>query len=438
MRGHARSVVALLLLVGACTGGAAPSSTPTPVSTAPSVAPARGSVTAAEALETLCVYPEPIDTSGSAGAQASPANVHEVIAQVEDLRGLRFKRPVRVEVLSPEELVRGLRALYSASVPQDLYERRSLAWQTIGVIQRGTDISEVFRTFGPVDVIGYYLPGQDVLRVVGTDGESAFERFVLSHELTHALDDQHFDLQSLDRLTRSCRDDEQMAASAVVEGNATLTMYRWAAQVLPAGQIPSPETILPRDAIPEKGHPPLFMGLLGGFPYIDGSAFIDAIRRWGGQEAVDRVFEEPPVSTEQVIHPRKYPDDVPRLVDVADLAPALGEGWSDLDVQDVGEAWLRALMETRAERQTVELATEGWDGGLYRAWSKDDEVAVVMATVWDDHQQAVEFAVRLDDWVDPRRHAEVLPTEGDEVTVLFASDASTLKLLEAAFGEPTG
>lgn len=304
------------------------------------------------------------------------------------------------------------------------------------MIRRGTDISEVFRTFGPVDVIGYYLPRTDLVRVLGTTGESGFERPVIAHELTHALDDQHFDLGRFERLARTCRDDEQLAASAVVEGSATLLMFRWAEQHLP-GQLEALGSILPRGAIREKGRPPLFMGLLCGFPYLDGLAFVDVLWREGGRRAVDRALRDPPVSTGQIIQPSRYPDDVPRAVDVPDLAPALGEGWSDLDVKEVGEVWLRSLMGLRARRATVELATEGWDGGLYRAWSHGRDVAVVLATVWDDHQQAVEFAVRFEDWLDPRRHARVLPVEEDRVTQLFGSDGPTLRLLESAYGVPT-
>jgi hypothetical protein len=426
---------ALLLLGSACTGGGAEGPSRGPSTPDPTEAPPRGNVTAAEALEELCLYPEPLDEAGPSGSAASPALVDEVSSQVERLRGLTFRQPVRVEVVSSAGLVRGLRDLYAATVPEDLYRRRSLAWQTIGVIQRGTDINEVFRTFGPVDVIGYYLPGQGLLRMIGEQGESAFERFVLSHELTHALDDQHFDLKRVDELTRACRDDAQLAATALVEGNATVLMYAWAASFL-QGPLFGAETILPKGAIRREGHPPLFMGLLGGFPYLDGASFMRRIWRRGGQRAVDRVFEDPPVSTEQILHPNRYPDDTPQEVDVPDLGPALGVGWADLDVQEVGEEWLRALMETSEIRQTVELATEGWDGGLYRAWSNGEEVAVVMTTVWDDHQEAIEFAVRMDDWVDPRRHADVLPVEEDEVTVLFASDGPTLRLLESAYGEP--
>jgi len=250
----------VLLLTGACTSGGAEPSAHGPSAPSPGERPPRGSVSAAEALEALCVYPDRLEEPGSRGPAASDTLVNEVSSQVERLRGLAFRRPVRVEVVSQPELVRGLRDLYAATVPEDLYARRSLAWQTIGVIRRGTDISEVFRTFGPVDVIGYYLPGSDLLRMIGERGESGFERFVLSHELTHALDDQHFDLGRIEELTRACRDDAQLAATAVVEGNATVLMYAWAASFL-QGQLFGADTILPRDAIQREGHPPLFMGL---------------------------------------------------------------------------------------------------------------------------------------------------------------------------------
>jgi hypothetical protein len=426
-------MVAALLILGACTS-APQRGGDGRTSAEPTVSPPRGEVTSSRALRSLCSYPEIPRDKSSRGAAPAPAIVEEVESQVAALRGLAFRDPVRVEVVSADALAEGLRRLNEDTIPEDLYRRRSLAWQTIGVIHRGTDISDVFRTFGPVDVLGYYLPGQGLLRIIGEGGDSAFERFVLAHELTHALDDQHFDLERFERERRACHDDAALASTAIIEGNATVMMFRWAAAVLSTNQVPAPETILPKGAVPVEGHPPLFMGSLGGFPYVDGATFMAALWQRGGQEAVDRVFEDPPVSTEQILHPDAYPDDVPQHVDVPDLAPALGEGWSDLDVQDVGEEWLRALMQLKEERQTVEIATEGWDGGRYRAWSNGDEVAVVMTTAWDSHQDAVEFAIRMEDWIDPRRHAEVLPTDGDRSSVLFASDAATLRLLEAAVG----
>jgi hypothetical protein len=139
------------------------------------------------------------------------------------------------------------------------------------------------------------------------------------------------------------------------------------------------------------------------------------------------------VSTEQIIHPERYPNDVPVPVDVPDLAPELGPGWEDLDVQPVGEMWLRVALGLRLDGDVASSAAAGWDGGLYRAWSDGEEVAVVLATAWDTEADAAEFADAMTGWVAAGDGAgAVLPAEGAEVRVLFASDATTLSLLDDA------
>ena len=117
-----------------------------------------------------------------------------------------------------------------------------------------------------------------------------------------------------------------------------------------------------------------------------------------------------PASTEQILHPERWPNDVPQPVDVPDLSPALGAGWQDLDVMTVGEAWLQIMLALRLDAGDAERAATGWDGGLYRAWTDGAHTAVVLRTVWDSAEDAQEFSdamqamderrnVRLDDGI---------------------------------------
>ena len=84
---------------------------------------------------------------------------------------------------------------------------------------------------------------------------------------------------------------------------------------------------------------------------------------------MDEALTTFPVSTEQILHPERWPNDVPQPVDVPDLGPALGAGWRDLDVMTVGEAWLQLMLALRLDAGDAERAAAGWDGGIYRAWT---------------------------------------------------------------------
>ena len=75
-------------------------------------------------------------------------------------------------------------------------------------------------------------------------------------------------------------------------------------------------------------------------------------------------------------------------------------------------------------------ASEGWDGGLYRAWTNEDgDVALVLRTAWDSEGDAEEFGRALQRWIEDRP-GDVLPVEGTTVDAIFASDAETLGALE--------
>ena len=92
-----------------------------------------------------------------------------------------------------------------------------------------------------------------------------------------------------------------------------------------------------------EGIPP-FLVALELFPYTDGQAFMTAMDVRDGTDGIDQALRSFPVSTEQVLHPERYPSDVPQPLDVADLSTRLGAGWHDLDVMQVGEEFLREML----------------------------------------------------------------------------------------------
>ena len=178
-------------------------------------------------------------------------------------------------------------------------------------------------------VLGLYVPEDQALYVrrSGTDPAaiSAYQRVTAAHELTHALQDQHWGLQALRDLPDDAVDADS-AALALIEGDAVVLQERWQElhqsaqdqQAATAEVAANPSVVL--DAAPRALQDALL------FPYVAGADFARAVLRDGGREALDAAFDDPPSTTEQVLHPIAY---TVRDTPVAALpAGAPPEGWA--------------------------------------------------------------------------------------------------------------
>jgi hypothetical protein len=360
--------------------------------------------------------------------------IAQVMRQVAQIRGFDYSQRVVAEPVSQAEIGRDFVRFSDITYPQGQYARRSIAWDTIGVIPDGTSLRDAYESYGSSQVIGYYDTVTGELRFTGSESPTPLERITLAHELTHAIDDQRFGLERLDVLGAACKDENASAAIALVEGNATFFMLLWARTFLTVAELVEVEVEAAAQDTSTEGVPP-FVARLQAWPYDQGMRFIGALDARGGLDAVDEAFVDLPTSTEQIIHPERYPNDAPTPVDVPDLSAELGSGWEDLDVMSIGEAWLQIALGLRLDGSEAGAAAAGWDGGTYRAWSNGTDTSVELSTVWDTARDAEEFAASMTEWIDQGGGpATVLEPEGSVVTVLFASDPATLDVLETAIG----
>ncbi len=353
---------------------------------------------------------------------------------MESVRGLKFKTDVPVDPVTQQQIAHRLQASLQKSLPAGYLARRSQAWQTIGAIPAGTDIRTALVKFLSGNVIGYYEPTTGQLVFVGTRSPSPIEQVTLAHELTHAIDDQHFDLTRVDAIQRACQDEAGSAALATIEGSAVFFSFQVAQRYFSLGDLGG---LLSQSAPAPAGVPP-FIVQMEIWPYIAGLEFITALDTRGGTAAVDHAIRHLPTSTEQVIHPERYPNDQPQSVNIPDLGPKLGGAWKDLDVEQIGEEWLSALLGLRQDQTSAATAAAGWDGGLVRSWTDGRHTAVVLSTVWDTSRDAEEFATAMRRWLSaaPGRPVSVEPVSGLSVKVLFASDPGTLRRLRVAGASP--
>jgi hypothetical protein len=379
-----------------------------------------GETGAGGAMRELCVAPIPTSTDDDGAPADTPADVAEVEAQVEQVRGLQFKHPVVVQPVSAEEIAAKLEGAFDETYPKEFYDRRTVAWQTIGVIPRSVTIREALLAFQTGQVIGFYNPLDEELVYLADGDIGLFERLTLAHELTHAIDDQHFDLERIDPILAACRDEAFLATVGTVEGSAQFFSTRLLFEFPPED---GDYSGLDGGGGAPEGVPP-FIFDLQLWPYTAGQSFVTELEARGGIAEVDRALRTFPVTTEQILHPDRYPSDRPTRVDVPDLASDLGSGWGDLDVMQVGEAWLQAMLDLRLDDSTAEAAATGWDGGIYRAFTDGSDAVVMFATAWDTQADADAFAQAVREWLDAEDTAGWIgrPRGVPRVSLLLATD----------------
>lgn len=440
-------VAALTVVAAACTGDGisieiGPSANPSVDASGPG--PSRGITLDVQPVDTgepgalaamheLCVAPTPVSTDDDGAPVDAPADVEQVESQVEQVRELDFLRPVAVQPVSAEEIAGKLEGAFDDTYPKEFYERRTVAWQTLGVIPRDVTIRDALLAFQTGQVVGFYNPldGELVYRADGQLG--IVERVTLAHELTHAIDDQHFDLARIDGIAARCRDEAFQAALGAVEGSAQFFAVKVLFEFPPVdGDFSG---LGDGGGLPE-GVPPFIADLLL-WPYTAGQAFVTALDSRGGVDEIDGALRAFPTTTEQILHPERYPTDRPTPVDVPDLAGELGAAWGDLDAMQVGEAWLQAMLELRLDPAIAEAAAAGWDGGIYRAFTDGDDAVVVAATAWDTTADADAFAQAVREWFEandervvigqpsPQRVTFAVSTTGDPRTADALSGAIT-------------
>lgn len=421
-------LAALLLLVAAC-GPSGPTSLP---SVSPSAAPTAG--TSASPGAGASVAPTPV---------VDPSALYKSIEdQVVAIRGLRPKAPVSPTVLDDAGIKKFVADSFGKDNPPDFMAANERIMKALGLLPADASLTDLYISLLGSQVAGLYSPDDKKLYVVSKSGGlGPTEKVTFSHEFTHALQDQNFDLGSL-RLDEVGQGDRSFARLSLVEGDATLVMSMWEIQHLSQaelGQIMagagSDDSLKILLAMP----PILRESLL--FPYTLGLGFVQGMQGQGGWDAVNAAFGRPPASTEQIINPDKYaageapiPVALPKT-----LASDLGTGWKVGLEDSFGEfqmgVWLKQNLTAPAA--TAVDAAAGWGGdrvavvnGPGGAW------AVVLRTAWDTDADAQQFEAAATPVVakltDP---GAVLPGAGGrERWILVASDTSVLGRLGSVLG----
>jgi hypothetical protein len=321
---------------------------------------------------------------------------------VARLRGLAFRAEVAVEIKNPEEMRRAFEKDLAHDFSDQKLKNISLAYGKLGLLPKGTDLKKSLVDFAAANVAGYYDPRSKKLVLpenLDADPAAGGRRdlvgeMTLAHELTHALQDQYFLLES--KLGPSENDDRDLAFRALVEGDATLIGFGYIRGGIDRNALADftrGVKDIERDAGARAPDVPKAIVEEMLFQYYGGVGFVARLLEERDWSAVNRLYAAPPLSTEQVLHPEKYfsAPDPPTRVELRELRAFFQPDWKEIENNVLGELTTRVLFEQFLSKDEARVAAEGWDGDRFVAFNRGDEVAFIWASVWDSDEDAAEF-----------------------------------------------
>jgi hypothetical protein len=333
---------------------------------------------------------------------AIAASMDEIEQQVTSIRGLEPNSKVPRKLLSEEELQEIVTNEFFADYTPEDAASDTQVLSLLGLLPQDFDLLTFYQDLYSEQIAGFYDDEAKAMFVVKGSGFTGVERDTYAHEFTHALQDQHFNfIGKLNYTEESCLEDSERCAAlqSLIEGDATLTEMTWLQTYATPQDILDLQRFYQSYQSPVFDSAPAYMKLDFMFPYDQGFTFVQSLFAQGGYAAINHAFtEQNPVTTEQILHPNRYPADTPIPVELPELANALGSGWEETDRNVMGE-WYTYLILAQGDNATSRLvegkasaAAEGWGGDTYVVLENaaSNEAALLVRYVWDTAADASE------------------------------------------------
>lgn len=376
------SAAALAVLVASCSGSER-ASVSVPESKAPSSSTAASSSPAPHASSPT--------NGGPAGDEPSlnskeSKTVARTLARVVQLRGVPSTRPVPGVKLGRDQLVGKVKDKALREYPADALRREGQLLQLFGFAPPSFDYLNEMLKLLEQQLEGFYEPKNGTM-YLAADLKGKEAAATLAHELVHALQDQNWDLKSRSNY-RPGKGDETLALACLAEGDATSLMMDFIMAEQGKIALDLPETMV-RELMASgmtgnsiQSVPHILRSTLIA-PYSDGLAFVHALRRKGGWRMVDKAWQQPPLTTEQILHADKWEKHEPPITIPSPTSNALGPGWKMDDEDTFGELGFALTFEEWIDGPDARAAAAGWGGDRSAIYTKGDEIAFAVHERYD-------------------------------------------------------
>ena len=355
------------------------------------------------------------------------AKIADAIPRLENATGLKFKTPPKFEARTKDEVRQFLEKRFLDETPDEDIAGSERAYKRLGLLPDSINLRTFMLSLLTEQIVGYYDPTTKLLYIVqGASDEMV--GITVSHELVHALQDQYINLDSLQKIKR--KNDRQMSAQAVMEGQATFeqlsSMLGGGTMVanLPGGWERVRGIIRDNSAsMPIFSSAPMLIQETLLFPYLSGAEFI---RNFKERNAGKPPFAQMPVSTEQVLHDDRYflNRDDPTVVTL----PPLLSGKSVYE-NDLGEFETRLfLFQHLKDRDAAYRGAAGWDGDRYVLFDTGKGEGIAWASVWDTSVDAAEFFDLMDTAI-LKRFGVVKPAQATQTMRVYDARGRSIAVM---------
>lgn len=359
-----------------------------------------------------CVPPEPTSTAPEPEPESTATILErdlmpELIATTEAARQLELRHPFDTETMSRDEI----HEFIAGKLEEADLDSAQTIMRAFGFIPDDTDLTALMLDILSAEVVGLYDPEQDRMIVLESVVDGLFEhdqtammgRMVLVHEITHAIQDQHF-TTLVETGDEAWSDDGRSVFGYLAEGGATLTMMvatvRGAGAPIDPTRAPnfrqrlraSEQSAMPASAELQQAPPYLSYTLTA--TYFEGAAFMAELRLLGGWPAVNAAHRRPPRSTRDILHTEAYLTARPFFeVELPEALPGLeAPTYRRVARARLGELETSAYLLPLQDREGARLAAEGWAGDTFAVYARaDGGVALVWRLHFESAEEAQEF-----------------------------------------------
>lgn len=337
--------------------------------------------------------------SGPSYPKQWDARVLDYVHFVEQDRHHTFKHPIAVDFLSDADFKKKVTTPESKLSKQDKKDLESFTalFRALGLVSAGFDPLKATNDLLGGAVVGLYDDKTKRIYVRGQD-VSLVARPTLVHELTHALQDQYFDLEKKDKQLEKDKAEASDAFQAVVEGDAVRVEndYRESLSKADQAQLAKDEATQGDQANKDIADVPKIMQASLGFPYAAGSALMALQQARTGVDSIDDLFVHPPVSTEQLLDPwRLFVGDQPQPVPT----PTLSTNEKHLDDGTFGALGWYLVLSDRIDTKQALHAIDGWRGDSYVTFSRAGRSCVKVDYLGDTSADASRLKSAVDAWI---------------------------------------
>jgi hypothetical protein len=379
--------------------------------------------------------PPQIQTPGSdqakAGRRISPEQARQLFSLVDQLikfsseeTGLPIKSQVKRQITSRAAVESYIEKKFNEDQSARRLQRDEIVLKKFGLLDRDFALKPFLLALLKEQIAAYYdFKSKTIYMLDWVDIEE--QKPVLAHELTHALQDQHSNLErwsdqtpdslslnSSDDTSHLVRDEMDTARQAVVEGQATVVMMDYILKPMGKSLVKNPEIMdfvkqrmAESQDSPVLARAPLLLSESLLFPYREGLSFEQEV--WmdqGRTAAFTGTLDQPPTSSWEIINPREYEQrHTPAVPLLPNIHPLVDKLYKPYDIGQIGQLDLHILTELFGGGQAASDLTPAWDGGLYWAGQRrdaktpaeqagTDSIALFYLSAWKNPASAEAFA----------------------------------------------